>query len=722
MFNLSIIQHNQTISSDISNITAEHLNKNLKRFEQQQILLQQQAKSSVPNHITPSDLDLFFQSNVENQFIENFNPLGNNAIASLKSVYSSISPNVLHITPEIESKVLSAWNLLNRYHNLLTTNSLNLYIFASEQFSLFYWPGLNINSISDFDNLLIKKQNLVTKIKHDQANKSYWSEIYISSENNKKTISLFTPIYVDGAYWFTIGQDFSLEQIELLLLKNDDAFANQHLITIDNINTDTETRNLIDKQYNLSKQELYEKIILKQSLIKPNEQGESSTRALSQISFKTNNQQALVHAQKLGELPLWLVTLAPFTPGSAITVAEFIFLFSLIMFLIVSIFLYVLLKRKVKRPIQILNQACNQIKQGNYHLETTSGFTELSKNNDDTGLLAQRYKQMSTYVKESLESLEDEITERTLTLDHALQEQKAIFNNAYIGILLIKNGKVTNCNKRFEEITGYKIVDVINQSQTFLKLDDRDILADMEWLKDKIFEHGSYMVDCECKHKNGNLFWCSTQFKAIDTQNLDKGIVLTIVDITKRRNAELLLAREARIDGLTGIGNRRAFDEAIVLACRRAQREQVEITLAMIDVDLFKKFNDTYGHVIGDEALIKVAKQLEKVTRRPYELAARYGGEEFALIFHGSSDIEAILNKVLDNVYGLKIENRASEHQFLSISIGAVTIKSPKHQKIPTQWLVKQADKMLYQAKRQGRNQIQYQYLESPPEQVLEQD
>lgn len=171
--------------------------------------------------------------------------------------------------------------------------------------------------------------------------------------------------------------------------------------------------------------------------------------------------------------------------------------------------------------------------------------------------------------------------------------------------------------------------------------------------------------------------------------------------------ANLVLQRLMRSDGLTGLANRRHFDDCLSSEWARALREQSELSLLMIDVDYFKAFNDRFGHVEGDEALRQVAACLSEVCSRSSDLAARYGGEEFVMILPGTSrgGARLIAEKVRLCVQGLAIAHeQPTPDSIVSISLGVATL-TPQAGMAPTD-LVELADRGLYLAKQSGRNQV----------------
>ncbi|MDR8385843.1 diguanylate cyclase [Pseudomonas sp. JL2] len=172
-------------------------------------------------------------------------------------------------------------------------------------------------------------------------------------------------------------------------------------------------------------------------------------------------------------------------------------------------------------------------------------------------------------------------------------------------------------------------------------------------------------------------------------------------------DTNLVLQRLMNSDGLTGLSNRRHFDEYLELEWRRALRDQSQLSLLMIDVDYFKSFNDNFGHLEGDEALRKVATAIRDACSRPSDLPARYGGEEFALVLPGTSPGGARLmaEKLRQSVVALNIPHiTPHEGANLTVSVGVSTF-TPQ-QGGDCRQLISAADKGLYTAKHNGRNRV----------------
>jgi diguanylate cyclase (GGDEF)-like protein len=166
------------------------------------------------------------------------------------------------------------------------------------------------------------------------------------------------------------------------------------------------------------------------------------------------------------------------------------------------------------------------------------------------------------------------------------------------------------------------------------------------------------------------------------------------------------LSRLANLDPLTGIANRRRFMEYLTVEWQREIRSSGTIAIVMIDVDFFKKYNDSYGHQAGDECLRKVAGVIASAARRPGDMAARYGGEEFVVVLPGASREGACkaAENIKDGVEALEIPHTVSVTGFVTISLG-VSLASPR-QGEQIENLISLADRALYLAKEQGRNRV----------------
>ncbi len=180
--------------------------------------------------------------------------------------------------------------------------------------------------------------------------------------------------------------------------------------------------------------------------------------------------------------------------------------------------------------------------------------------------------------------------------------------------------------------------------------------------------------------------------------------------LTRRLDeANQKLRRLTNLDGLTGIANRRGFDDKLAREWARCRREERPLALLMIDVDHFKAFNDSLGHLAGDDTLKIVAATIAGSLKRPGDMAARYGGEEFAVVLPNTDLAGArhIAERIRENVEKLRIPHPAqgtAEH--VTISVGGAVAHPAKLPAMPANRLIDFADAALYQAKKAGRNRV----------------
>jgi diguanylate cyclase (GGDEF)-like protein len=206
------------------------------------------------------------------------------------------------------------------------------------------------------------------------------------------------------------------------------------------------------------------------------------------------------------------------------------------------------------------------------------------------------------------------------------------------------------------------------------------------------------------------------QARGLDVGAIDyitKPIRQRLVRARVRNHLELKLARDllerrAVVDGLTGVANRRRFDEFLLQEWLRAGRNQLPCSLILLDIDMFKTYNDCYGHLAGDDCLRKVARALAGALHRPADLVARYGGEEFACVLPETDAAGASLvaKAIEDSIHALNIPHeRSSVSHCLTVSQGVASCRPlPAHS--GSSLLVYAADRLLYAAKEAGRDRI----------------
>jgi diguanylate cyclase (GGDEF)-like protein len=168
-----------------------------------------------------------------------------------------------------------------------------------------------------------------------------------------------------------------------------------------------------------------------------------------------------------------------------------------------------------------------------------------------------------------------------------------------------------------------------------------------------------------------------------------------------------LLNDLAQRDGMTGLYNRRIFDDYMARLWRQSRRERLSVAIIFIDIDFFKVYNDLYGHQAGDDCLKRVAKCIARGAKRPFDFAARYGGEEFVLVLYGPPNdyAQSVPEQIRRDVLELAIPHAGSQAaKHVTVSVG-LSLASPETSR-SLAGAIQTADEALYQAKREGRNRV----------------
>lgn len=212
-------------------------------------------------------------------------------------------------------------------------------------------------------------------------------------------------------------------------------------------------------------------------------------------------------------------------------------------------------------------------------------------------------------------------------------------------------------------------------------------------------------------NRGGERLWVQTNCSTVtDSSGRVTDIVFTMRDISEFKALEEQLLAQARTDGLTGLANRRAFDEAVEREWRRTLGGGSELSLLLIDADHFKAFKDANGHQVGDDCLRTLAATMAGTFQRAGDLAARFGGEEFAVILPQTSQPEAVAmgERLCRAIEALHIPHPASPvSEYVTVSVGAATAMATIGGTIDMpQGLLSAADQALYQAKAGGKNRV----------------
>lgn len=228
-------------------------------------------------------------------------------------------------------------------------------------------------------------------------------------------------------------------------------------------------------------------------------------------------------------------------------------------------------------------------------------------------------------------------------------------------------------------------------------------------------EAKSGAIQYRAARRKGGYIWVEGNLHAVEDAHSKghSGILGIVRDISERKRSEEKLqsayrAMEAMavVDALTGVANRRRFDEALSVEWRRGLRDRRPLGLVLLDVDMFKSYNDTYGHVRGDSCLKQVAESALDAVTRPGDLVARYGGEEFAIILPNTDEQGAITigAEVCSALRSRMVPHDGSPYKIVTVSVGCASLVPEFGHRAPE--LIEMADQALYMAKRSGRNRV----------------
>jgi len=294
------------------------------------------------------------------------------------------------------------------------------------------------------------------------------------------------------------------------------------------------------------------------------------------------------------------------------------------------------------------------------------------------------------------------------------EKYRLLFSRVFDAVSLFEaeSGQFLDANDAYLEMVGYTREELLTMSTFELSAEPEQSLA----TRDELVSNGSARVPVRwLKRRDGTVF--PMELSAGTFVYHGRSVVCAISrDITERLRTQEALKRLSTTDSLTGVANRRVFDEVLQEEWKRAVRDGSPISLIILDIDSFKPFNDTYGHPAGDACLRQVADIMTRTVRRAGDLVARYGGEEFVALMpgtghNGAVDVAELIRRQVEALS--IVHETSSAAPVVTVSLGVVG-SFPSACCSPEQ-LVKAADEALYRAKREGRNRVQSaQPLSSP--------
>lgn len=318
--------------------------------------------------------------------------------------------------------------------------------------------------------------------------------------------------------------------------------------------------------------------------------------------------------------------------------------------------------------------------------------------------------------------IDRDITPAIGSLSPRLVQLEALYAAAPVALGLVdREGCFVNANRALVSLIGRGEISIAGQPvAAFLSPEQLDVVDAFMRL-----EAGQSIADLELMHGERHY---QIAIQAVRDHLADQliGMTLAITDVTEQYRlrlelveankrmalANIRLSEMADTDHLTGLPNRRRFDETLLVEVARCLRDGSALSLMVLDIDLFKLYNDHYGHQAGDECLRALARLLRNGVFRPGDMACRYGGEEFAVILPNTDGeaAERVANRLCAELLAAGLEHPLAPTKQITTSIGIATLKGDQMHPISAlasetaAALLSEADRRLYMAKRGGRN------------------
>ncbi len=352
--------------------------------------------------------------------------------------------------------------------------------------------------------------------------------------------------------------------------------------------------------------------------------------------------------------------------------------------------------------IIIYNQSQKEL---NQLLQLPIGAIDIKEDSTLSHQTLQYYVKKINTQKSTLEkiiSLEDKIAE--------FEKLLKIYGENVIASITDKKGVIKYATKAFCNIGEYEMRDLIGKPHNIIRHKDME-KETFKKMWETIQTGKVWKGEIKNKKKNGGFYWVyATVSPELNTSGEIIGYSAIRQDITDKKHIEQL----SLTDGLTLLYNRRHFNNVVKQQLKLANRYELQLNFLLLDIDYFKQYNDTYGHVQGDTVLKSLAACMKNTFKRPNDLAFRLGGEEFGILFFTNSKKNALnlANKLKCNFENIKIEHsQNSVSKFVTFSAGIYAINTKDE---TPEGLIRKSDELLYKAKNSGRNKIVAYGEESP--------
>jgi diguanylate cyclase (GGDEF)-like protein/PAS domain S-box-containing protein len=294
---------------------------------------------------------------------------------------------------------------------------------------------------------------------------------------------------------------------------------------------------------------------------------------------------------------------------------------------------------------------------------------------------------------------------KELELSTALDEQSLIFDAVAEGIVMLRNGVVHRCNRKFASMLGYEPDELVGKPSIVWYADPSEWEPSASFPRAMAGIEGALQGEIRVKRKDGTAFWCDARGRALHADRPEEGSIWIYIDISVRKEREGRIQHLADHDALTGLLNRRMFDDRLRQAIALARRSEKMVALMLVDLDGFKAVNDSYGHLTGDYVLRTVARRLADAVRET-DTVARLGGDEFVVILVGQKSAEdsALVAEKILAAFTEPIPAGGRRFE-IGASIG---ISIYPRDGLTPEALLSHADAAMYRVKEAGKNRYQF--------------
>lgn len=525
------------------------------------------------------------------------------------------------------------------------------------------------------------------------------SDMYFSSYSQSWRIGLSTPIYVHQEFLGVLGAEINLPTILQPLTNIQTLSPDGGAIVFDH------SKRLIALQVTQGDmtslahlQPRTEPEVL--NLIKNAYPNSSSLGEITSQTF-LGQKVWMIHLPITGFQ--WGVIL--FYPDQLITerlkeTSQNIYVTLFLLVILVTLTIYTSLRFFVSSPIASLANAMEKVGDGNWRVQLPA------LRNDEIGILGQGISSMLSKINELIDGFSGKIIELEQANLEAAKLITAIEHSSSVVVIFNEQWQVEYANRYFWEVSEYEPGSHLNAAQGLLLLKEDDISSVIEDITKTLVLDDEWRKEYQACRSGGENFWLMQSVSQVQSQSGQVQFYIAAAqDVTHIKNSAEQMQQLAYYDQLTGLQNRVLFKSQLELAIKSCIREGSQVALMYLDLDHFKRINDTLGHEAGDLLLIEVADRLRRCLREE-DAVARLGGDEFAVLINriGSPQYASIVaNKIIS---ALNKPHLIDGQEVLTGTSIGITLAPYDSGDIET--LMKNADMAMYQAKERGRNSFQF--------------